>query len=356
VTITEPPNVDSSLIETIIPTNSPTHFPTYSPLVAPFDHIQPPSRVPTDSPTVLVSDSPTIISTSIPTNEPSMLPSSSLTIGIKAPSYLPTICPSDSPTGRPSIPQTIVPTGFVLLPPVIASISSSADLRSITLTFSASTNKGGQANSFTCSSFFQFSGAESAKCEWNSASLLTIYPDLSTSASVSSALAIGSTIKLLSTSNIQAICPSPVLNICSSFPKITEQLLIVPSPVKKLKPQLVLQIPNKIGGCDSVIIDLTGSVGDGGRGWTDIDIKADGLIYQSDTSFFVAKVQSMFTTLLPIVIPQEDAMLQIGESYTLRVKMCNFLAECQTVNSTFSVTATESNIDVFSIILELVIS
>jgi hypothetical protein len=214
--------------------------------------------------------------------------------------------------------------GYRVSPPVpsFESAEYSTDGMSIFATFSASTDQGASqissyATSFLCANMFNFSGASSAVCAWQSFTTVRItlkgptYP--------------GSFARLNYTGGtVRAACITG--SLCSSYLYIPSRAVIVQTPSLLQAPIVFLVAPTSVSFCTGIRIDPTMSSGAAGRSWMGVEWSVR---YFGTTMPAVNATRYLNTNFAsitsPAVIP--NAFLFPGSSYEISLKLTNFLGK-----------------------------
>jgi hypothetical protein len=300
------------------PSKSPIAFPLLSPT---FD----PSDVPSVHPVTFPSLFPSVNPSSSPTLNPSCVP-------ISVPAIVPVSHPSSHPSRQPS-KKLGMPTDSTLPAPLLLSVAYSDDGSFIEVLFDSPTNLGGfqLLSSFPCSTLLYFPCSLISKCQWSDTSTLKTYVKTSDECAKP-----GDIVKLAKEAKIKAACVVNHNNQCSNYDRwpVTNttatpagmKLVISLNPVL---PTIVISTPSKLSwNCSSLIMDLTGSYGNGGRSWRNMSIVAG-----SDADLDLSKLQDFLnhkyqmnppSAILPSYFPLP------GVQYSFQVRMCNFLGSCST--------------------------
>jgi hypothetical protein len=224
------------------------------------------------------------------------------------------------PTSRPS--------AFSAPTPFIISASLSADGRYCSLTFDSPTNKAGMTSSeFSCSSFLSFLGNDVATCLWSDASTISVYPDLTTADHIAEALNVGSVITMLSNNNIYNVkCGNNIATMPRSCVSSMQQTVFVLGPMNPVPPSVSIISSTFISACAPWRLDLTGSTGDGQRGWV-ATVQATGTNSSLSTLPLQKFIQNHANnTKVPFAVPA--SYLHVGETYTVKITLCNIFFDC----------------------------
>ena len=117
---------------------------------------------------------------------------------------------------------------------------------------------GGLLSSFPCSTLFKFVGSSEVLCQWKD------YSKVLVSLKTKSRVTIGDGIMLLPSNGIKAICRGKG---CSSWNSTLSANVTVTPPDDPLIPNVALTAPNIVDICDNINIDVSASLGSGGRPW-----------------------------------------------------------------------------------------
>jgi hypothetical protein len=350
------PHTAPSAIPILVPTEMPTVSPTVTPSCGPSSSpsscpstvpsvsltVAPsgiPSCFPTVSPTTQPSarrlTRPTAFPTSFPSLSPSVKPLSSPTLYPSCVAFLvPTVVPVSYPSSHPSGQQG-VPADIPLPATLLLSIGYSNDGTFMKVFFDSPTNLGGfqLLSSFPCSNVLDFPCSYISKCQWSDTKTLNAYVKTS-----DECVKPGDTVKLTKEAKIKAACVVNNNNKCSNYdhwPVTNTSALsaemTVANPLNPILPTIVISIPSKLSwNCSSLIMDLTGSYGNGGRSWRKISI-----IVGNNANLDLSKLQDFLnhkyqinppSAILPVYFPLPDVQ------YSFQVIMCSFLGACSTAN------------------------
>jgi hypothetical protein len=209
--------------------------------------------------------------------------------------------------------------------PELVSAVFTADGSSMMITFSGDTNKGSGFSQFLCSTLFDFACANISTCTWTDFSHIMAYV-----ATKPYCASPGQSLALAVTSQIKARCivrcnnqyQWPIIPVNSST--------LITAPSNKLNPKVVINMPDSVGSCATVSIDITSSSGDGGRGWTSIRIFVTG-VNSMGSSINTDELQSFINSANYSSFPPTPIAANFlipGTAYTFRVELCNFLGSC----------------------------
>jgi sugar lactone lactonase YvrE len=225
--------------------------------------------------------------------------------------------------------------------PILTSAVFNGDGSYLIVSFDSATNFGGftLSSSFPCSALFEFpsscSSLSSMKCSWVDTKTV-----IATSVSC---LNPADNLKLISSAKIRAQCPLlsqgkscstystwPITNSFSSLTKIG-------LPVAPVSPTIVISIPQQIGECSPLLLDLTSSSGDGGRGWRNISVIVSSPTATNRT--LLTQLQHLLDTRYVMNPPSliDGFYFQPNTQYSFLVKLCNFLGKCSSSSSSLNV-------------------
>jgi hypothetical protein len=210
-------------------------------------------------------------------------------------------------------------------PPTLQSAVFSSDGLRVSISLDSASDRGATtitnyASTFTCSQLLTFSGASLCNCIWSSTSVITA--TISSTSSTASLLTVGSNITLQQ-NKIKAVCS---FGLTCAYANAS--YVIVTSPSSPIVPTVALVTAGKIGGCDSIVIDPTASVGSGGRQWKSVSWAVSGTgtkIFSQNLSTIAAYLKANYTTTAKLVtIP--NSLLSYG-TYAIGLTLTNFLGQ-----------------------------
>jgi hypothetical protein len=210
----------------------------------------------------------------------------------------------------------------------------SSDGSKILVEFDGRTNGLSSKSLSNCSRLFQItspSALSSIRCLWVSDESLEMY-------SVSG-LDVGDVIELKK-SVLKARCTSQTDPLCVSWPFSVPHNITVSVDLDLLSAVVVnLKIPSGLGACDDLSLDLSSSVGSGGRDWKFLSFavsssSSSSPLQQHLTNLTSSKSFSLSLSL-PILLPNN--LFARGASYSLTVELCSFLGNCGQTSRSFIV-------------------
>jgi hypothetical protein len=241
--------------------------------------------------------------------------------------------------------------------PVLSSARFNDDGSGMWISFDSPTDKGmfGPAgaslsltSSFACSTLFHVSSATtgtqldllSVPCQWSGeGKTVTILAN-----SYFSALP-GDFVTVLP-NLLRAACPPTLLasargvKYCKSWNITKSSSVSIAMTLSPTAPVVSISSPGVIGSCDSLVIDVTESTGNGGRKWAYSNVSlAVSHTGSNGTSFAALQefVASSYFSLIPPT-PLPAYLLNKNVQYVFTVTLCNFLGACaQAIGSTLVV-------------------
>jgi hypothetical protein len=232
--------------------------------------------------------------------------------------------------------------------PVVQTAVFSGDGSSVLLSFDSPTDQAGAPNTFACGTLLSFTGAASAFCVWSSTSAITIYPKFDP-VRASSALVVGGIITVLA-NKVRAQCPGAVtMTVCNAWEPVTRTGVLVQAPTNPVRPTVIIVAPAQVGACNSLTLDLTTSVGSGGRPWASLSFQVSTVSGSITPALELQRfLQRNYTVSPPTPIPA--VVLPKGETYNIQVALCNFLGACGSNVKVVSVSASEAVVPVVNIL------
>ena len=205
--------------------------------------------------------------------------------------------------------------------PVPKSAFFSNDGTSVIIEFDTKTNQGGYENVFPCDNLLYFNGDSSSICSWiNNTHIEMLDATL---------LRVGTDITIQG-NKILPYCE--YMTCISNF--IDQTTLYISSPIYPIKPTISISTSTVIGGCNSIILDLSGSIGSGGRAWKNIAFSVNST--DTNGAINIEKFLNEFYIISPPT-PISNSLLTKGNNYTFQIDMCNFLNICSSISSTIEV-------------------
>jgi hypothetical protein len=204
----------------------------------------------------------------------------------------------------------------------------------VTICFDSSTDKGGQYGTFPCKALLRFVGSSIAQCQWASDSQLRAYPLFMGSNTV---LEVGENVSLVG-GTVKAKCTDAqrAVGLCVSYLPVASATAVVTAPSAPTVPTVIVSAPPAIGGCNSLTLDLTGSVGAAGRSWETVSFAISTTPSSSRAQERLLRFLSHnYTINPPLTVP--SILLEKGYTYGIKVTLCNFLKACGSASKTVTV-------------------
>jgi hypothetical protein len=231
----------------------------------------------------------------------------------------------------------VLPADATPAVPQLLQAAFSNDGSYVTLSFDSTTDRAGLYGTLRCNALLQFSGASTVQCQWFSDNQLRIY---SAAVGAGAALGVGANVTLLA-NTVRARCTDAqrASGQCASYLATASTAVIVAAPSAPTLPSVVISAPSSIGGCNSLTIDLAGSVGAAGRLWDSVYFAVSTMPASTEaTERLLQFLSRNYTLSPPLSVP--SAVLAKGYTYSIKVTLCNFLKACG--SSTKAVAVAES--------------
>jgi hypothetical protein len=325
------PSMRPTQIPSLVPSGNPSESLTENPTAGPSNEpTVVPSVVRTDSPTtespskeltLLPSINPTVVPTEFPTSSvPTASPSELSTMKpSQKPSENPSVNPTRVPTVTPTVaPTTISPTAVpstAVVPNFISAIFTN-DGSSIIFKFDMTTSQGKLFNTFSCNKLFDFKCSSQSVCQWMDSKTISGLVNGAEGCAVP-----GDLVTLMRNNNNTLSCSGS--NCVNSGLSASPKSLVIQAPATPVTPTVTIGVPSALGQCSSLLLDLSESLGSGGREWRNISIRASS---SADTVGLNRFLSRNLTVSPPTVIP--SAYFTAGVSYSFQVSLCNFLGRC----------------------------
>ena len=188
--------------------------------------------------------------------------------------------------------------------------------------FDTVTNQGSLANSFVCSSLLHFRSASAYTCRWLDPATILIYSDSSYR------LDVGDVITLRD-NMVRAKCMGEDTNACAQWPAAVATNVTVTNAVSPVIPKVVISSSSVIGPCDLFVLDLTSSIGSGGRNWKTV------IVDVSSPTAITSRLKDFFKTSYAVVppTPVPEGLFKASNTYTIKISLCNFMGGCSVQTS-----------------------
>jgi hypothetical protein len=231
--------------------------------------------------------------------------------------------------------------------PKLLQAAFSNDGSYVTLSFDSATDKGNQYGTFPCRTLLRFVGGSSAKCQWFSDSQLRVYP---TAIGTGAVLGVGGNVTLV-VNTVRASCTGAQrsVGVCAFYVPVASTTVYTAAPSAPTVPSVVISAPSAIGGCNSLTLDLAGSVGAAGRPWDAVSFAVTTLPGSTSAADQVLRfLSSNYTLSPPLPIPSE--VLLKGYTYSIKTTLCNFLKACGSAIKVVSVADSVASVPVVTIV------
>jgi hypothetical protein len=205
----------------------------------------------------------------------------------------------------------------VKISPTILTATISPDLRFVVVQFSNTIEIGFPiiSNVFSCDKMFIFRGSKSSQCSVSDSTSIRILLD------TNSIILVGNSITLL---------PGVVYSSGSEFLYASTQAVTLMNSLVVQNPIVIMNAKTTLNVCEDLIIDLSTSLGSGGRSWAKITLfVSKGGRIASNSNF----------TATSTVVKVYSNYFSGGESYLVTAKMCNFVGACATGSITVYVSS-----------------
>lgn len=229
----------------------------------------------------------------------------------------PTVRPT---TTRPSCQPTALPTFAIGIVGVYAVSSRMAnDGLSCNVQLNVATNQASKTGVFVCSDVLSpISLVGGLSCSWTNSSTIKIVLSSTT------VLGIGSSLGLIAGLTILR----PIENFQGKSVSVAGRLVIVLPPDQPIQPIVTIKASNTISSCANWVVDLTSSVGNAGRSWTNYSVIVNILPAQNDNTSIILshRLKEVISTDFPFTLP--NYWFNAGTSYKIRIQLCNYLGGC----------------------------
>eukprot|EP01034_Spumella_vulgaris_P047463 gene47463-biopygen30106 len=200
------------------------------------------------------------------------------------------------------------------------------------IAFDSATDNGKMtANSWPCNNAFAFKGANTTTCSWLNSTF--VKASFASFDGRDNFLEVGDAVTLLA--NVTKAQCSSNCDLNAYSVKTSVVTTISSNPVD---PAPVLLVPSLISSCTNLTIDTTLSTGSGGRYWSSVDWKVDGvdndgnIIYSYDVLDMLLSHGTNINQL--ITIP--TSVLQEA-TYKITITLTNFLGQSSSTSASFQV-------------------
>ena len=223
-------------------------------------------------------------------------------------------------------------------PPAVVSAEFSNDGSSMALTFDNPTDEGATVlstsySTFACSEILDFPGASEAACLWESNTALLVQ----LSADANELIQVGDDVVLLA-NTIKAQCLS---GTCTSNLYSSRTTLVLAMPSNPAQPTASLSASRRIGSCDDIELDPTGSDGAGGRSWQSVKWTVTSNKPQLDVSAIEAYLNDDHSADTGELVTVPNDLLVAQTTYMVQLEVETFLLQSSVATVSVSVLSTD---------------
>jgi hypothetical protein len=243
-----------------------------------------------------------------------------------------------------SIFNLVIVNEFSPLPaPVLHQAIFANDGSHVVISFSSPALIANISGSFLCEDVFVFhcareEGVSVGGCRWSGDSYQTVNAYITGSAACIKA---GDQVKVREDVVIRALCPRENCDGYESWPVLDSTTVVnLLPPLVPVVPTVVLSIPPRLpwSNCSSLLLDLTNSIGNAGRSWSNISIT----VKSEPITTGVVTLQSFiernkYRISPPLEIPM--VYLVSGTKYHFIVELCNLFGMCSQTSNEVSITS-----------------
>ncbi len=126
---------------------------------------------------------------------------------------------------------------------------------------------------------------------------------------------------------IKAACPiltELVKSNCSNWKYAPSHNVSIIGAFNPIAPRVIISTSTRLSACDSLVLDLTGSSGSGGRRWVERLFRIDSKAPNRTSLEYYLNTNYVFNP--PLEVPSR--FLDKGFVYTITVTLCNFFRIC----------------------------
>ena len=198
--------------------------------------------------------------------------------------------------------------------PQLASAKFSSTGGALFLEWDSPTDRGGRGGvSFGCDELLVFPLASAATCKWTTAETLTADLDYRATCVPGDNISV-----------VAGIKPYCAYGDCGCWPLANASQAVLAAPDEALTPVAVFVGADKIGSCSDVDLDVSNSVGSGGRSWVAAMWLVNGSLPAQNFTALREYVATQSVDAAPKLFVPNDH-LQAGETYTFAVNLRNYL-------------------------------
>jgi len=198
--------------------------------------------------------------------------------------------------------------------PIVSSIIFSNDGSSIFVHFDSNTNQGNFTNIFKCDKLLNFASIETSTCQWINLYTIQIF---------GAKISLNAHITILG----NKILPYCAYNKKCNTNFVDEISMSCTTPLSPISPVVSISSSPQIGGCNPIVLDLSDSIGSGGRPWKLIHFTV------ISTDLISAKnIQTFLNDNYEISPPTQiqPSYYIKGVTYIFNVTLTNFLGQTST--------------------------
>ena len=244
----------------------------------------------------------------------------------------------------------ILPSFITALPaPKMMSSRFSVSGQAVVITFDTPTDSAGIVTStWRCSQLFTFVSSFISTCAWTTASTVMVTFNGSNS---NVYLTPGGIVTLIG-GQLRALCSASALSCAKNSAAPTASLSTL-VPTNPSTPTVVLSSPTSLGSCANLVLDATGSYGNGGRLYSSVQWTVSAkngslnvLIDVANMTTYLNTYSSTYQVSTPVIIVAK--YLQKA-SYTITLSLTNFFNRTSSASITVAITS-DHNVPSLSII------
>jgi hypothetical protein len=230
--------------------------------------------------------------------------------------------------------------------PQLLQAAFSNDGAYVTLSFDSATDRGSLYGTFPCNTLLRLVGVSAAQCQWFSDNLLRVYTAVVGAGPV---LGVSGNVTLVA-STVRARCTDThrAAGSCASYVPAVPATVVVAAPSAPTVPSVVISAPSTIGGCNTLTLDLTSSVGAAGRAWDAVSFTVSSNPASANAAHQLQLFLLRNYTLNP-PLPVPSAVLAKGYAYSIKAQLCNFLKACGSATKVVSVVESVAPVPVVTI-------
>jgi hypothetical protein len=229
-------------------------------------------------------------------------------------------------------------------PPLLVSAMFSDSSSQLLIGFDSSTNRAksviNPATVFKCIQLFEFDGAWTSTCLWQTDSLVaaTLLGNSTHPLRIAPSSASSTVYSVSLRPNVlMALCPSGLRCAFAAAQSVT-----VATAARPIVPVVSLSTSAVIGACDSISLDPTQSSGQAGRNWLSVSWTVS---CSSTAAVNITAIESLLNTHYAFttnkVVTVSNNLLTPGFVYSFTLTLTNFLGEYATQSASVTVSATK---------------